>query len=75
MIFSSILILGDWIYILKACTAKSANSDSAEKEKKAEEKIEEIDNPNKESAMDLLKEREKKDFLETEENNYISHDL
>ena len=72
-IVTIVLILG--IYILKACTAKSANSDSAEKEKKAEEKIEEIDNPNKESAMDLLKEKEKKDFLETEENNYISHDL
>ncbi|SEQ39910.1 hypothetical protein SAMN02910369_01691 [Lachnospiraceae bacterium NE2001] len=29
----------------------------------------------KESAMDLLKEREMKDFLETDDSIYISHDL
>ena len=29
----------------------------------------------KESALDLMKEREKKDFLVEEECNYISHDL
>ena len=69
-IVTIIIIVG--IYILKACTSKMGNSDSSESKNTKNEEKKDI---NKESAMDLLKEREKKDFLDEVENNYISHDL
>ena len=76
-IVTIIIIVG--IYILKACTSKMGNSDSSDSAQDSSEskntKNKEKKDINKESAMDLLKEREKKDFLDEVENNYISHDL
>ncbi len=73
-IVTVIIIVG--IYILKAITSKSADEnpsseavlDNIQKDDKASDK-------HSESALDLLKEREKKDFFDEVENNYISHDL
>ena len=76
-IVTIVIIVG--IYILKAFTSKSADSETSEsgaqdvpddKGKKNNK-----GNVNKESALDLMKEREKTDFFEEEESNYISHDL
>ena len=74
-IVTAVIIIG--IYVLKVLTAKSADAE-AEAEKAASEaaaKKPAAAGGNKESAMDLLKEREKTDFLDEVENNYISHDL
>ena len=68
-IVTGVLIIG--IYVLKALTRKKA---------------EPLENPEaaatpqepsapKESAMDLLREREKKDFLESDDTFTISNDL
>ena len=71
-IVTIVMIIG--IYILKAVTPK----DDEEEEQDKNESIDNMDdlgNTKKESAMDLMKEREKKDFFKEEESNYISHDL
>ena len=71
-IVTIVLIIG--IYVLRAITAKAGD---AEKASEAEDDNASKIDPSapKESAMDLLKEREKKDFLDEVENNYISKDL
>jgi hypothetical protein len=78
-IFIVTIIIIAGIYILKACTSKMGNSDSSDNTNNSSEskntKKDEKKDTDKESAMDLLKEREKKDFLDEVENNYISHDL
>lgn len=71
-IVTIVMIIG--IYILKAVTPK----DEGEEEQDINESTDNMDdlgNTKKESAMDLMKEREKKDFFKEEESNYISHDL
>ena len=75
-IVTIVLILG--IYILKAITSKTANAEETEDDSEAadEDKYDTGDEKvKKESALDLLKEREKKDFFEEVDNNYISNDL
>ena len=73
-IFIVTIVIIAGIYILKAFSSKTAGGD--EEEAAAENAAEEEGtSEKKESAMDLLKEREKKDFLEEEDNIYISHDL
>ena len=69
-IVTAVIIIG--IYILKALTSKSKNSDDI-----TEKKSEESSNAagKKESAMDLMEEREKKDFLKTDDTFTISNDL
>jgi Oxaloacetate decarboxylase, gamma chain. len=76
-IFIVTIVIIAGIYLLKAITAKSAVADtSAGKDTSAEANKEKADSSSeKESAMDLLKEREKKDFLETEDTYFISRDL
>ncbi len=71
-IVTIVLIIG--IYVLRAITAKAGD---AEEDAEAEDDNDSKIDPSapKESAMDLLKEREKKDFLDEVENNYISKDL
>ena len=87
-IVTGVIIVG--IYILKALTknskddeedkkdeAKSSAKDTSD-DKEASAKNEgskKKGSKKKESAMDLMKEREKKDFLEEVDNNYISKDL
>ena len=69
-IVTIVLIIG--IYVLRAITAKAGDTEEASEADSASK----IDSSApKESAMDLLKEREKKDFLDEVENNYISKDL
>lgn len=63
-IVTIVIIVG--IYILKAITPNDKEAKNIEKENN-EDKVE--------SALDLMREREKKDFLKEEECNYISHDL
>ncbi len=71
-IVTIVLIIG--IYVLRAITAKAGDAEEAsEAEDDSASKID--SSAPKESAMDLLKEREKKDFLDEVENNYISKDL
>ena len=74
-IVTAVIIIG--IYLLKAVTSKSSTSDDTEgtAADEASEETQKDRNVKKESAMDLMKEREKKDFLDEVENNYISHDL
>ena len=68
------------IYILKAITSRKSETEKAAPEagntaadtspvSKAEDSVK------KESAMDLMKEREKKDFLEADDTYTISNDL
>lgn len=62
------------IYILRALTSRKAEAAPEPavpemEEKKADPSLK------KESAMDLMKEREKKDFLDTEDSYTISNDL
>ena len=71
-IVTIVIILG--IYLLKAITAKTDKNDSDDKADKKEKTDSESDTK-KESAMDLMKEREKKDFYKEVESNYISRDL
>ena len=68
----TIVIIGG-IYFLKLITPK--DDEETERENEKSEKDEGQASGKKESAMDLMKEREKKDFLKEEESNYISHDL
>ena len=74
-IVTIVLILG--IYLLKAISPKD---DDAAKDGNVDDLAAGFDDNismtgKKESAMDLMKEREKKDFFKEEESNYISHDL
>ena len=69
-IVTLVIIIG--IYILKAVTPKSNKVTESED---SGESVTDSPDTKKESALDLLKEREKKDFLKEEESNYISHDL
>ncbi len=78
-IVTIVLILG--IYLLKAISSKLGSADGNEKkvetsDKSDSKKSKKSDtNTKKESALDLMREREKKDFFKEEESNYISHDL
>ena len=74
-IVTIILIVG--IYILKAVTSRTADAaETTSEEAKADSAEKTADKgAKKESAMDLLKEKEKTDFFEEAEINYISHDL
>lgn len=74
MIVTVVIVIG--IYILKAVTKKKAEAeaDSGETVVKLDEK-EVSPSAKKESAMDLMKEREKKDFLESDDTFTISNDL
>ncbi len=73
-IVTAVIIIG--IYILRAVTSgkaePEANSDPAAAETEAAKPE---PSAHKESAMDLMKEREKKDFLETDDTYTISNDL
>ena len=75
-IVTIVIIIG--IYVLKAVTSKSGNSndadDSVKKEETKTDKTEAEKGVKKESAMDLMKEREKKDFLVEEESNVSSRE-
>lgn len=74
-IVTIVIIVG--IYILKAITPNDKETKKSEKEDN-EDKVdtkEEKTAAKKESALDLMRERDKKDFLKEEECNYISHDL
>ena len=74
-IVTIILIVG--IYILKAVTSRTVDAKAPAAEETATDDVEKTADKNtkKESAMDLLKEKEKTDFFEEAEINYISHDL
>ena len=74
------IIIG--IYILRALTARKAEAEAKADAAKAEEakaaevkEMKKDPSAKKESAMDLMKEREKKDFLETDDSYTISNDL
>ena len=71
-IVTIVMIIG--IYILKAVTPKDDEEEEPEKNEPTDN-MDDLGNTKKESAMDLMKEREKKDFFKEEESNYISHDL
>lgn len=71
-IVTIVMIIG--IYILKAVTPKDDEEEEQEKNEPTDS-MDDLGNTKKESAMDLMKEREKKDFFKEEESNYISHDL
>ena len=74
-IVTVIIIVG--IYILKAVTSKAdeAKAPAAEEAEADTAETKDDKHAKKESAMDLLKEREKTDFLEEADINFISHDL
>ena len=73
-IVTIVLIIG--IYVLRAITAKAGDAEETSEAEAEDDNASKIDpSAPKESAMDLLKEREKKDFLDEVENNYISKDL
>ncbi len=73
-IVTAVIILG--IYILKAVTAHVADTEESDNEDSDKAEKEKDPSAPKESAMDLMKEREKKDFLDTDDNSlYISKDL
>ena len=71
-IVTIVMIIG--IYILKAVTPKDEGEEEQDKNESTDN-MDDLGNTKKESAMDLMKEREKKDFFKEEESNYISHDL
>lgn len=74
-IVTIILIVG--IYILKAVTSRTVDAKAPAAEETATDNDEKPadNNTKKEYAMDLLKEKEKTDFFEEAEIDYISHDL
>ena len=75
-IVTIVLILG--IYLLKAISSKVGSADGNENNVETsdgQDSKTSNTNTKKESALDLMKEREKKDFFKEEESNYISHDL
>ena len=75
-IVTIVIIIG--IYILRALTKDTG--DNASKDGDSDSLNESTPDASgvqgkKESAMDLMNEREKKDFFEEVDNNYISQDL
>ena len=73
-IVTAVIIIG--IYILRAITSRKAGTeDTPETAVSETEGINADPSAEKESAMDLMKEREKKDFLETDDTYTISNDL
>ncbi len=81
-IVTGVLIIG--IYILRALTAKKAEPDAAKNattgtgSDTADPTLSTQNvrpNAGKESAMDLMREKEKKDFLESDDTFTISNDL
>ncbi len=75
-IFIVTIVLIVSIYILRALTSKKAEAEAAAKASAANAEETAADpSVKKESAMDLMKEREKKDFLETDDTYTISNDL
>ena len=72
-IVTIVIILG--IYFLKAITPKGDASGSAAKADEARAPKSSRDGAKKESAMDLMNEREKHDFFDKDEEYDISHDL
>ena len=73
-IFIVTIVIIVCIYILRALTARKAELEEAPEVSKTEEVVSDP-SVKKESAMDLMKEREKKDFLETDDTYTISNDL
>lgn len=82
-IFIVTIVIIICIYILRALTSKKAESEAAAQAAgKTDSQTSAMTSQNaaatpakKESAMDLMREREKKDFLETEDSYDISNDL
>ena len=82
-IFIVTIVIIICIYILRALTSKKAESEAAAQAAgKTDGQTSAMTSQNaaatpakKESAMDLMREREKKDFLETEDSYDISNDL
>ena len=73
-IVTGVLIIG--IYILKALTRKKAGpTATAEAAAPQEPSAPKDPSAPKETALDLMKEREKKDFLEADDTFTISNDL
>ncbi len=72
-IVTVVIILG--IYLLRALTSRKAEPVKPDAAAEAKEEPGVTGAVKKESAMDLMKEREKKDFLETEDTYNISNDL
>ena len=73
-IVTAVIIIG--IYILRALTSRKAGTEEAPDTAGSEsEKINADPSAPKETAMDMMKKREKKDFLETDDTYTISNDL
>ena len=72
-IVTVVIILG--IYLLRAITSKKAEPVKPETTAENAEEPVAAQPVKKESALDLMKEREKKDFLETDDTYNISNDL
>ena len=72
-IVTIVIIVG--IYILRALTSKSAQPDASADPAAEAIDIKKDPSAKHESAMDLMKEREKKDFRETDDSYTISNDL
>ncbi len=73
-IVTAVIIIG--IYILRAITSKDPTSDPTGNSTPSEKEEEQADpSAKKESAMDLMEEREMKDYLKTDDTLYISKDL
>ncbi len=73
-IVTAVIIIG--IYILRAITSKDPTSDPTGNSTPSEKEEEKADpSAQKESAMDLMEEREMKDYLKTDDTLYISKDL
>jgi len=74
-IVTIVIIIG--IYILKALTSKSPEPAATAPldEKKVAPDFAKNQNAKKESAMDLFRDKEKKDFLEESDEYEISQDL
>ena len=73
-IVTAVLIIG--IYILRALTSRKAGAEEKPETAAPEAEAVKADPAApKQNALDLMKEREKKDFLETEDTFTISNDL
>jgi len=73
-IVTAVLIIG--IYILRALTSKKAEAEGTPDAAAPEAEAVKADPAApKQTALDLMKEREKKDFLESDDTFTISNDL
>ena len=73
-IVTAVIIIG--IYILRLFTSrKTGLAEKTDTNASETESVNSVLPEHKESAMDLMREREKKDFLETEDGYTISNDL